>query len=257
MSQPGAAQRRTAVTPFLGEGDGGRARFLAVLWGLTFVALARADAPVPPPAPPFALPLLDGETRTHEPPQGRMERGALPDPRALFDLAMGCYPSRSLFRAEIALEGRAARRQAGADALNPAEAATGSGASYVGVVARIPLYSALEIDRERERELRRRKAAAEAVGALTQALAEWGVASRKLALFRALEKRAQERVAVGVAETGEQVQYLKEVADLEGRLNESRAKVVEARMTFIGLCAEGAPAERVDAYIRRFTRGVE
>ena len=95
------------------------------------------------------------------------------------------------------------------------------------------------------------------VGALTQALAEWGVASRKLALFRALEKRAQERVAVGVAETGEQVQYLKEVADLEGRLNESRAKVVEARMTFIGLCAEGAPVERVDAYIRRFTRGIE
>jgi hypothetical protein len=139
----------------------------------------------------------------------------------------------------------------------PADTAAGSGASYVGVVARIPLYSALEIDRERERELRRRKAAAEAVGALTQALAEWGVASRKLALFRALEKRAQERVAVGVAETGEQVQYLKEVADLEGRLNESRAKVVEARMTFIGLCAEGAPAERVDAYIRRFTRGIE
>jgi len=233
-------------------------RALAVLWGLTFAALARADAPPPPPpAPPFALPLLDGEARTHEPPQGRMERGALPDPRALFDLAMGCYPSRSLFRAEIALEGRAARRQAGADSLNPAEAAAGSGAGYVGIVARIPLYSALEIDRERERELHRRKAAAQAVGALTQALAEWGVASRKLALFRALEKRAQERVAVGVAETGEQVQYLKEVAELEGRLNESRARVVEARMTFIGLCAEGAPAERVDVYIRRFTRGVE
>jgi hypothetical protein len=233
-------------------------RLIAVLAGLTFAALASADAPLPPPpAPPFALPLLDGEARTHEPPPGRMERGALPDPRALFDLAMGCYPSRSLFRAEITLEGRAARRQAGADALNPAEAAAGSGASYVGVVARIPLYSALEIDRERERELRRRKAAAEAVGALTQSLAEWGVASRKLALFRALEKRAQERVAIGVAETGEQVQYLKDVADLEGRLNASRAKVVEARMTFIGLCAEGAPAERVDAYIRRFTRGIE
>jgi hypothetical protein len=236
-------------------------RALAVLWGLTFVALAQADTPEPPlPAiaePPFRLPLLDGESRTHAPPQGKLERAEQPDPRALFDLAMGCYPARSLFRAEIALEGRAARRQAGADALNPADTAPGSGASYVGVVARIPLYSALEIDRERERELRRRKAAAEAVGALTQALAEWGVASRKLALFRALEKRAQERVAVGVAETGEQVQYLKDVADLEGRLNESRAKVVEARMTFIGLCAEGAPAERVDAYIRRFTRGIE
>lgn len=233
-------------------------RALAVLAGLTFAALASADAPLPlAPETPFALPLLDGEARTHAPPPGRLERGALPDPRALFDMAMGCYPSPSFFRAEIALEGRAARRQAGADALNPAEAAAGSGANYVGVVARIPLYSALEIDREREREAHRRKAAAQAVGALTQALAEWGVVSRKLSLFRALEKRTQERVAVGVAETGEQVQYLKDVADLEGRLNETRAKVVEARMSFIGLCAEGAPAERVDAYIRRFTRGIE
>ena len=233
-------------------------RAIAVLWGLTFVALARADAPVPPPpSPPFALPLLDGEARTHEPPQGRLERGALPDPRALFDLAMGCYPARSLFRAEISLEGRAARRQAGADVLNPAEAAAGNGASYVGVVARIPLYSALEIDREREREFQRRKAVAGAVGALTQTLAEWAVVARKLSLFRALEKRAQERVAIGVAETGEQVQYLKEVAELEGRLNEVRAKVVEARMTFVGLCAEGVPADRVDAYIRQFTRGIE
>lgn len=254
MNQPGAAQRRTAVTPFLGEGAGGRARFLAVLWGLTFVALAQADSPEPPP---FQLPLLDGESRTHAPPQGKLERAALPDPRALFDLAMGCYPARSLFRAEIALEGRAARRQAGADALNPAEPAAGSGASYVGVVARIPLYSALEIDREREREFQRRKAVAGAVGALTQALAERAVVARKLSLFRALEKRAQERVAIGVAETGEQVQYLKEVAELEGRLNEARAKVVEARMTFVGLCAEGAPADRVDDYIRQFTRGVE
>ena len=227
-------------------------RALAVLWGLTFVALAQADSPEPPP---FQLPLLDGESRTHAPPQGKLERGALPDPRALFDLAMGCYPARSLFRAEIALEGRVARRQAGADALNPAEA--GSGASYVGVVARIPLYSALEIDREREREFQRRKTVAAAVGALTQTLAERAVVARKLSLFRALEKRAQERVAIGVAETGEQVQYLKEVAELEGRLNEARAKVVEARMTFIGLCAEGAPAERVDAYIRRFTRSIE
>lgn len=235
-------------------------RALAVLWGLTFVALAQADTPEPPPAiaePPFRLPLLDGESRTHAPPQGKLERAAQPDPRALFDLAMGCYPARSLFRAEIALEGRAARRQAGADALNPAEAAAGSGASYVGVVARIPLYSALEIDREREREFQRRKAVASAVGALTQTLAERAVLARKLSLFRALEKRAQERVAIGVAETGEQVQYLKEVAELEGRLNEARAKVVEARMTFVGLCAEGAPADRVDAYIRQFTRGIE
>ena len=227
-------------------------RALAVLWGLTFVALAQADSPEPPP---FQLPLLDGESRTHAPPQGKLERGALPDPRALFDLAMGCYPARSLFRAEIALEGRVARRQAGADALNPAEA--GSGASYVGVVARIPLYSALEIDREREREFQRRKTVAAAVGALTQTLAERAVVARKLSLFRALEKRAQERVAIGVAETGEQVQYLKEVAELEGRLNEARAKVVEARMTFVGLCAEGVPADRVDAYIRQFTRGIE
>lgn len=233
-------------------------RALAVLWGLTFAALVRADAPLPPPpAPPFALPLLDGEARTHAPPPGRLERGALPDPRALFDLAMGCYPARSLFRAEIALEGRAARRQAGTDALNPAEVAAGSGASYVGVVARIPLYSSLEIDREREREFQRRKAVAGAVGALTQALAERAVVARKLSLFRALEKRAQERVAIGVAETGEQVQYLKDVAELEGRLNETRAKVVEARMSFIGLCADGAPADGVDAYIRRFTRGIE
>ena len=36
-----------------------------------------------------------------------------------------------------------------------------------------------------------------------------------------------------------------------------KAKVIQARMTLVGLCTEGEPADRVDAYIRQFTRGIE
>ncbi|MBK6631528.1 MAG: hypothetical protein IPG33_11080 [Betaproteobacteria bacterium] len=249
-------------------------RAIAVLWGLTFVALAQAATtePVPPPPaiaePPFRLPLLDGESRTHAPPQGKLEPASQPDPRVLFDMTVDCYPARSWFRGEIALEGRVGQRKSNTQgsattttAFDQAAGAitqtTGGQDNYVGVVARIPLFSAVELDKERERETQRRKTIADAVGILAQSLADKELAMRKLAPFRALEKRAQERVAAGVAATDEQVQYLKAVAELEGRLNEARAKVVEARMTFVGLCAEGVPADRVDAYIRQFTRGIE
>ena len=249
-------------------------RALAVLWGLTFVALAQADTaePVPPPPalaePPFRLPLLDGESRTHAPPQGKLEPAAQPDPRVLFDMTVDCYPARSWFRGEIALEGRIGQRKSSTQgsattttAFDQAAGAitqtTGGQDNYVGVVARIPLFSAVELDKERERETQRRKTIADAVGILAQSLADKELAMRKLALFRALEKRAQERVAAGVAATDEQVQYLKAVAELEGGLYQTKAKVIQARMTLVGLCTEGEPADRVDAYIRQFTRGIE
>lgn len=90
-------------------------------------------------------------------------------------------------------------------------------------MARIPLVSATELDKERNREAERHGRVADAVGELVGAFAEHAMTARQLALSRALEKRAQERVRAGVADTAEQVHYLEQVAALELKIQTLRA----------------------------------
>lgn len=245
-------------------------RALAALAMLALsVGVAEGQAPEKPQdkgekPPPFLLPLLDGDKgRTHQPPAGRLAKAATPDPRKLFDMAVDCWPAKSFMRAEINLEARVNKRtgDGSTTTLNTTdglmESRTGGGEKYVGLVAKIPLYSSLELDREREREAGRRTKIAEAIGGLLGAISENELNKRQLALSRALEKRAQERVGMGVAETGEQVGYLKEVAKLEGESYKLRAGVTKARLTIVGMCEDGPRANFVDDYIKEFTKGIE
>ncbi|GAB2882769.1 hypothetical protein GCM10027277_59390 [Pseudoduganella ginsengisoli] len=96
-------------------------------------------------------------------------------------------------------------------------------------MARIPLISASELDKERNREAERRGKIAEAVGSLVAARAERVMQTRQLSLLQALEKRAQERVRIGVAETSEQVHYLEQVAALETRIQALQGDEIKAR----------------------------
>lgn len=227
------------------------------------------DTPAPSSASgPFLLPTIDGQERTHAPPAGTLKAAKLPDPRTLFDMAVACWPAPSYLRAELSLEGRAnarnGNRTAGTTQTTSIDPQTGGitqsiagNESYVGVVAKIPLYSAMELDKEREREANRRAKVAEAVGLLAASIAEWELNQRELALNRALEKRSQERIALGVAETSEQVALLRAVAQLEGKSFQVRAHIIKARLTVVGLCEDGPRADTVDSYIREFTRHIE
>jgi len=206
--------------------------------------------------PPLTVPLFDGAERPLQPPPDPLKRPKIPDYRHLFDLAVACWPEKSWFRGELHLEGRLAnRKNAQNSSIDPETGTiTTRDDRYIALVARIPLLSAAELDKERSREAERRGKIADAVGSLVSAHAEWVMQTRQLSLLQALEKRAQERVRVGVAETGEQVRYLEQVAALETRLQSLQADEIKARLHLLGLCDETSMA-RIDAYLDTFHEG--
>jgi hypothetical protein len=207
--------------------------------------------------PPLTVPLFDGAERSHQPPADPLKRPAIPDYRRLFDLAVACWPEKSWFRGELHLEGRLANKR-NATTSAAADPATGTITTrddrYIALVARIPLVSASELDKERNREAERRGKIAEAVGNLVSAYSERVMQTRQLNLLQALEKRAQERVRMGVAETGEQVRYLEQVALLETKIQSLQGDEIKARLHILGLCDETNMA-RIDAYLDTFHQG--
>src|SRR5690606_33174547 len=127
-----------------------------------------------------------------KPPTGPLEPPPVLDARGLYDLVITCFPSRSWWRPEIALEARYANDQS--SNRNQLIQAAAETSSYAGIVARIPLYSEIELDREREREASRRSLVAQNVGKIEQLLAERAIARRELGLWRSIEDRSSRRV---------------------------------------------------------------
>ena len=206
--------------------------------------------------PPLTVPLFDGIERSYKPPSNPLKRPEIPDFRRLFDLTVACWPEKSWFRGELHVEGRLANKKSAQNsAVDPLSGTiTTRDDRYIALVARIPLISASELDKERNREAERRGKIAEAVGSLVSAYAERVMQARQLSLLQALEKRAQERVRVGVAETGEQVRYLEQVAALETRIQALHGDEIKARLHLLGMCDETNMA-RIDAYLDTFHAG--
>lgn len=206
---------------------------------------------------PLTVPLFDGSARrTHQPPAGRMRRPAVPDYRRLYDMVLACWPAESWFRGELYVEGRASTRTNNSNVAT-VDATTGTvtqqGGRYVALVARIPLYSNSEIDRERNREAQRNGRVADAVGDLVSAFSERVMMTRQLELARALEKRAQERVQAGVADTAEQVHYLEQVAGYEVKIQNLQATEIKAKLHMVGMCGE-AKMRGIDSYLTTFNQ---
>ena len=204
--------------------------------------------------PPAALPLFDGsDTRTHQPPKGELVRPVVPDYRKLYEMVLSCWPADSWFRGEVYAEARLSSRT---DTTSSSyDATTGTltqrGDKYVALVARIPIASAIELDRERGRDADRRGKVATAVGELMGAFSERVLNARQLSLTRALEKRSQERVRVGVAETSEQVKYLEQVAMLESKIEMLKAAEIKARLQIVGMC-DPRKMSVIDDYLDNF-----
>ena len=157
---------------------------------------------------------------------------------------MDCYPAKSLLRAELHAEARAGRVGGGVDG-------SGTPGPGAGVVLRIPLWSPLELEREREREAARRQKVAEAVSTLIASLTNHYLANRQLVVMRGIERRAQERIAEGVALSGEQIGALEKVVELEHSRVLHRTKVTQARLELIGMCT-GEVVEKLNGYLKQF-----
>lgn len=195
--------------------------------------------------PPWQLPRFDGsqakDMNRAQPPPGVLAPGPVVDYRSLYDLIITCYPTRSWWRPELGIEGRVAQgsQQTGA-VVQSAEAST-----YVGIVATLPLYSTIELDRERERERLRRGEIAAAVGKLVGLVADREVHHRELELMRAIEDRSGRRVAAGVADTAEQITALRNVAGLESKIIQNRADLQAQALVIVGMCKDRGDVERI------------
>lgn len=197
-----------------------------------------ADAP--PPPPPWVLPTFDPANdagpvvdqqlpRPARPPAPAPRRAAFEAGRAM-SLVADCWPSPSWFRPEIGLEIRSGQKFGQVGQNDQTQA------NYVGIVARMPLYSASELDKEYEREAGRMQQAAVAVGQIVEGLAAAQRARRETELYEALERRAQVRVSEGVAITAEQVSALKEVATAHTGAAQAAAKLIAYRLHLQSLC---------------------
>jgi hypothetical protein len=214
----------------------------------------------------YEVPLLDGKKdRTKAQPTEEYKLADAPNARELFDMIVSCWPERSWFRGELSAEARTMRRNSAASGTNTTtldpvsgnyvtQNSTGNDAT-IGLLFRVPLWSAMELDREREREAGRRNVIAQQVGVYVSSLAEFQLTEREIKIHRALEKRSQDRVQLGVAETSEQVKGLQNVAQLEGKQIMNRANLIKSRITLQGLCTHDK-AWIIDEYLKRF-RDVE
>jgi len=197
----------------------------------------------------FELPTYSGDKPSYHAPEKKTPAGPAPDARELYERALACWPAPSYMRAEVTVEGRV--RSDTGNYVDGDGTIGGGSRARLSLVARLPLYSAAELDREREREYSRRVKVADAVGAFVTALGEREKQKRELELMRALERRSQERVKIGVAETAEQVRYLEKVAGIEGELLKLRGQIQKARLEMIGHCS--APtADGLDRHLVQF-----
>lgn len=201
---------------------------------------------------PFLLPTFTGDKPSHHAPEKPKAVGPFPEPREIYDLALNCWPAPSYMRAEISLEGRAAN--VNTTTFTDIGTVQNVGRNSAALVARIPLYSATELDREREREYTRRTKLADSVGNFITALTDRQKTRRELELMRALERRSQERVKIGVTDTTEQVGYLQKVVQLEGDLVKQRGMLEKSRLELIGHCV-ATRADAMDEYINQFIVG--
>ena len=196
------------------------------------------------PPPPYALPTFSG-TVDMAPPEAPYTPPRGVDPDRLFDAVLKCFPAPSWFRGELSAIARVSTN----NSVDLGTDSTLNNSSYVGLVAKIPLYSPVESARIREYESQRRTEIAKAVAALNSAVTKRAIARRAAALYRSLESRAAQRVRYGVADTAEQVRYVEAVAEQERAESAANADITAARLTLVGMCADDR-AESVDALIR-------
>ncbi|MCX8050160.1 MAG: hypothetical protein N3A55_10960 [Methylohalobius sp.] len=210
--------------------------------------LARAEEP--PKVPPYQIPTFDGKARDFREPIPPIAPAPEVDGDVIFQMVVNCFPERVKWGIEIdAVAGSRWQDRSGISAFDT----SGLARHYVGIVARMPLYSATEINRERQEEYRRRQEVAENIQKLLLGLSNRRRAQRELGLYTSLEARAQKRVAMGLVEASEQISYLEKVAQAQAALDAATAQIEGARLALVGQCRDEV-AEEVNRYLKEVTQ---
>ena len=189
----------------------------------------------PPEVKPFELPTLTGEKVDYQGYMDPLEPAPVLDSDGIFRQAVNCYPEPTRFNVELNLEA-GLRSVHGEQGVVTADNTT-LGKEYIGIVASMPLFSASEQNRQREREYLRRTATSELIGRFLTAIAvRVNHARREITLYRALETRSQVRVKKGIVSTDEQVAYMEKLLGAHKTL--IQAEITSARLAIAGQCAD-------------------
>lgn len=195
---------------------------------------------------PYQAPTFDGSVPDWRQPLDPLQHPRALDADGLARAVERCYPARSNWSAEVSLEGRWGEY---ADA---AESGVQLADEWIGIVAKVPLWSSSERDREREREYMRRTANAQLIGGLLLAVAERDRHLREWGLYRSLEARSRARVAQGYAPTDEQIGWMEKTAAAHSAAISATAQIEQARLSLVEQCRPAARGA-VNAYILRAT----
>lgn len=157
-----------------------------------------------------------------------------PNSRHIFDVVMACFPAESNFKFEVKAQTGYKTKAAGFSGDEDINLQEGF---YAGIVAEVPLFSASENSRAREREYDRRSNVAALVGSFTGLITSRNLAIRKIALFRSLERREQLRVKTGLVPVSDQVAYLEKIANEYQKRDQAKADIEAARLQLLAHCS--------------------
>lgn len=194
--------------------------------------------------PPYQVPTFTGENIDFH------EIKSAPNPAKTVDADLithtinACYPVPAM-NLEVAVKvGTNYRPTNSAGTIQTADSAS----YYAGVVASLPLYSGVEIDREQKLAIDRKEKTAGLVAQMLTALSTKRRAERMLTLYASLEKRSQKRVADGIVAVDEQIGYLEKVAQTQGELDGANAQIEGSRLALIHQCTDH-DIERLNNFI--------
>lgn len=199
----------------------------------------------PPIIVPYEIPTFTGESVDWKKIKPAINPKKAIDGDAIFTTINKCYPLKSGFGLDVSFRSGVTYRPS--NSTNNIQTAD-SQSYYAGIVANMPLYSDVEIDKDRKIEYQRRMQTTSTIKEMLTAIAAKRRAERMMGLYLSLEKRSQARIEEGIAPVDEQIGYLEKVAATQGELDKADAEIESSRLALIGQC-RAEVVETVNNYI--------
>ena len=194
--------------------------------------------------PPYQIPTFTGENTDWHKMKAAINSAKTVDADLIVETVNRCYPVPPM-NIEISLK-------AGTTYKPPTTGATvqslDASQYYAGIIATMPLYSGVEIDKEQKLAIDRKLKTAEVVAVLLTNLSVKRRSERMLGLYLSLEKRSQKRVADGIVAVDEQIALLEKVATTQGELDAANAAIEGSRLSLIHQC-KTEDVERLNHFI--------